>query len=186
MKRVMLAGLCLVATVANADCYVRSTTTIVPAALQSAPTDFHKILTPDPKGFKCAVRYRVYMNDEWNLVEGVAVHNDPDSACARALDVKRGSVLLDPTREMIKSDQQMVCSDLPDIRVRPVRVGELIWESETDLHRHPDERKHFMYKNTKCRMFTERAAEDGNLQTYQGIICQEDPKSMKWRVIDKY
>jgi hypothetical protein len=187
MKTLLTVGLCLVSSLATADCYVRSTTNITPSALQSAPVDFQKISTPDPKGHKCVIRYRAYLNDQWNSIEGIGIDKDPDVACARAMDLKRGVVLEEIVREKVKSDQQMVCSDLPDIRVRSVQVGELIWESETDLHRNPRERAYFVYKQTKCRMFTERASKDSNLQTYQGIICQADTgPNPKWRVIDKY
>jgi hypothetical protein len=103
------------------------------------------------------------------------------------MDVGQGQVLSEIEPTSIRSDMQMVCSDLPDIRVRPVRIGETIWESETDMHNHPRERGYFWYKRAKCRMFQERNPKDRNLITYQGIVCQATglPNS-KWRVIDKY
>jgi len=186
MKRVLLASLCLASALANAECYVRTTTTISRSALLVEPTDFQQIVSPDTKGVKCAIRYRVNVDGEWETVEGVGVHNDSGVACAKAIKLDNAVVLKEPTRDIVKADQQMVCSDLPDIRVRPVRVGEKIWESETDLHRNPNERKYFVYKNTKCRMFTERETKNGNLQTYQGVICKADTNSPKWIVVDKY
>ena len=81
----------------------------------------------------------------------------------------------------------MVCSDQPEIRVRRVHVGDRIWESETDLHILPAERKYFTYKGTQCRTFIERDARDQNMYLYQGIMCKEDSRpNTKWLVLDKY
>ena len=87
----------------------------------------------------------------------------------------------------MSADTQMVCSDLPEIRVRPVRIGDLVLESETDLHTIPAYRKPFTYKRSVCRMFAERDSRNQNLMLYQGVVCRVDnmPNS-KWRVIDKY
>ena len=112
---------------------------------------------------------------------------DEGSACVQAMDIGRGSVLAEVEPSRVRADTQMVCSDIPDIRIRPVRIGEVVWESETDMHRHEQERKYFDYKQTKCRMFTERNSKDRNLYTYQGIICKADTNpNGKWQVVDKY
>jgi hypothetical protein len=187
MKQLIAVAVCLATGLANADCYVRSSTTIAKSSLQSAPTDFRKIAVPDAKGNKCIIQYRVYLDNKWATVEGEGTDRDEAVACAKALDSKRAAVLEEPTREMLKSDQQLVCTDLPEIRVRPVRVGEVIWESETDQHPFPKERGYFNLDNAQCRRFSERNTVRGDLKTYQGIICRADLTSnSKWRVIDKY
>jgi len=187
MKRLLAVGLCLVSSVAVADCYVRSNIKLSRPAINAGPTDLQRAVVPDLAGQKCVVRYRVHIGDEWHTAEGTGLGQNEGSACARAMDIGNGTLLAEVEPSRVTADTQMVCSDLPDIRIRPVRIGEVIWESETDMHRHPDERKYFDYKQTKCRMFTERNARDRNLYTYQGIICKMDslPNS-KWRVVDKY
>jgi hypothetical protein len=76
---------------------------------------------------------------------------------------------------------------LPEIRVHPVRIGDIIWQSEVDVHTIPEERPYFMYKRTQCRMFVERDSKEQNLMVYQGIICKMDStKNAKWQVLDKY
>jgi hypothetical protein len=181
---IAVAGYC---SNTRADCYTRSNIRMTRSSIDAGPTDVQKLIVPDSNGSRCVARYRVHINDMWYSAEGSSVAKTESEACARALDVGIGTVLAEVEPNTISSDTQMVCSDLPDIRIRPVHIGEVIWESETDMHRHPQERKYFDYKQTKCRMFTERNAKDRNLYTYQGIICKVDsgPYS-KWRVVDKY
>lgn len=171
----------------RADCYVRSNIQLTRQTINAGPTDLQKLVVPDAQGQKCAVRYRVHIGDEWYTAEGTGVGRDEGSACASAMDISRGRVLAEVEPSMVRADTQMVCSDLPDIRIRPVRIGEIVWESETDMHRHEQERRYFNYKQTRCRMFTERNAKDRNLYTYQGIICKADTNpNGKWQVVDKY
>ena len=187
MKRLLIAGLCLVSTTVFADCYVRSSIKLTRQAINAGPTDVQKMVVPDTTGQKCVLRYRVHIGDEWHTAEGTGLGKTEAEACARAQDIGNGRVLAEVEPSQIRADTQMVCSDLPDIRIRAVRIGEVVWDSETDMHRHEQERKYFDYKQTRCRMFTERNAKDRNLYTYQGIICKADTNpNGKWRVIDKY
>lgn len=170
-----------------ADCYMRADINLSQMKVQGTPTDIQKLVAPDALGNKCTVRYRLWADGQWRTLEGSAVARTEAEACARAMTSKIYS-LVEITPGLITSDNQMVCSDLPEITVRPVNRGELIWESETDMHSHPSQRgQYFTYKQARCRKFIERTARDQNLIIYQGIICQNDtgPNS-KWRVIDKY
>jgi hypothetical protein len=168
----------------NADCYVRSA---VHLTRTSQPVDWQKLVTPDSRGQKCLVQYRVLLNNKWETAEGEAVGSNESEACARALDIGRGYLLAEVTPDRVAADSQMVCSDLPEITVHPVHIGDIIWQSEVDVHTIPAERKDFWYKRSRCRMFVERDAKNSNLWLYQGEICQisTQPNS-KWQVIDKY
>lgn len=171
----------------KADCYTRSDLRLIRSQIDAGPTDFQRIVTPDPKGSKCSVRYRVHVGNEWKTVEGTAVARTESEACTRAADLGEGKVLVEIEPSQISSDLQMVCSDVPDIRVRRVRAGETVWESETEMHTNPEERKYFNYKGTRCRTFVERGAKDQNLYLYQGIMCRADDRpESKWLVVDKY
>lgn len=188
MKRIALV-LCLISSSAIADCYVRSDIKLSRQVINAAPTDIQRLVTPDAGGYRCVARYRVHIKDSWLTAEGSAVAKTEGEACSRAQDLGKGYVLAQVTPDRITSTNQMVCSDLPDIQVRPVQRGELVWESETDLHSHPRERvqPYFELKHAKCRKFIERANKDQNLIIYQGIICQATTGAdSKWRVIDKY
>jgi hypothetical protein len=189
MKRTLIFALCLASSTAWADCYQRSNIKITHQKINTAPTDIQQMVTPDARGQRCVARYRLHIGNAWTTVEGTAVAKNETEACEQALDIKRGVALEEVAPATVGADHQMVCSDLPDIRVRPVRRGELIWESETDLHSHPLERMYpyFYLKQAKCRKFIERVPKNQNLIIYQGIICQATTaKNSKWVVLDKY
>lgn len=187
MKKIFVVGLCLISSVAWADCMIRTDVKISRQKIDFGPTDLQQMITPDPKGFRCAVRYRVNIDDEWQTAEGIGHGTTEADACKQALNIQNGLLLAEVEPDRISADTQMVCSNLENIRIRAVRIGETIWESEVDIHRNPKERKYFDYKQTKCRMFTERHNKDKNLFTYQGIICKMSTSvGSRWRVVDKY
>jgi hypothetical protein len=145
------------------------------------------MVVPDKAGSKCVVNYRVFIENEWRTAEGTASAKTENEACTRAMDIGRGQILAEIEPDRITADMALVCSDIPKIQIRKVRVGETIWESETDWHANPQERKYFVYKRNKCRLFTEKAFRENNMIIYQGIICkQNDTPDSKWQVVDKY
>ena len=174
---------------ARGECYMRSSTTIPKQLIQTQPVDIEQLVTPDEsgRGYVCSARYRVQVKNSWQTLEGIGRAGTEERACALAVNVDRGYSLTEVKSETIKSDSQMVCSDLPDIQVHPVKIGDVIYQSEVDMHTIASERKDFWYKRTQCRMFVEKDMKNTNLWLYQGVICRIDttPKS-KWRVIDKY
>jgi hypothetical protein len=186
MKRLVLVLLIASSTV-YADCHLRMTTKLLRKDVFGQPTDIQRMITPDARGYQCVIRYRLNIDLEWQTIEGVGTGKTEEQACAQALDVKRGEILAEITPQSVRSDQQMVCSNLPEISVHPVRIGDVVWESETDVHSIASERAYFQYKNTQCRMFVERNAKNSNFFTYQGIICRlNTTKNSKWQVVDKY
>lgn len=189
MKQIVAALLTMMATTAVAECYQRAEINIGRQRINAVPTDIQTLVTPDRSGHKCVARYRLHIGDAWVTVEGSAVAGTETAACQQALDIKSASALEEVPVRSVRSDQQLVCSDLPDIRVRPVRRGELIRESEVDLHSHPLERAepYFVWKQARCRKFIERVSLDQNLMIYQGIICQATTANdSRWLVLDKY
>lgn len=187
MKKLLIIGLLLTSTTALADCYMRSSINLKTQRVNTGPADVQKLVTSDSRGNKCVLRYRININDDWQTAEGIGYGSTEAEACTQAADIKRASIMTEVVANRVSADTQMVCSDLPEIRVRPVRIGELVFESETDLHTIPEYRKPFMFKRSVCRMFAERDARNQNLMLYQGVVCRVDnmPNS-KWRVIDKY
>lgn len=172
---------------AQAECYMRSAIRLTPQTVGSAPVDWQKLVTPDDRGQKCVVRYRIQINNNWETAEGIGVGPTETAACNQALDLGRGRLLQEVAPGRVSVDNQMVCSDLPEITVHPVRIGDIIWQSEVDVHTIPAERRDFWYKRSRCRMFVERDAKNSNLWLYQGAICQiSTAPNSKWRVIDKY
>jgi hypothetical protein len=171
----------------NADCYVHSKIRLSRPAIVAGPTDVQRMAIPDSKGFKCVTNYRVYINKQWYTAEGSATARTESEACNQAMDLGRGSVLAEVEPNRVTSDMSLICSDIPAIQIRPVRVGETIWESETDLHTEKSEQKYFFYKRDRCRYFTEQAVRENNMITYQGIICKKNSQpNSKWQVVDKF
>lgn len=188
MKKALILGLCLASSTAMADCYMRSNITLNRQSVYTVPTDVQRLVVPDDRGYKCVMRYRIYVDTAWQTAEGIGYGRAENQACTQALDLSRGVVLQEVEPTSVRADNQMICSDLPDIRVRPVHRNEVIWESEVDMPSHPQERgKYFVYKQATCRKFIERVNKDQNLIIYQGIICKATtaPNS-KWIVLDKY
>ena len=157
MKRLLIAGLILASSSVSAECYMRSNIHLTRQEINAGPTDFQRLVVPASSGKKCMVQYRVHIGDEWHTAEGSGQGQDEGSACAQAMDVSRGHLLNEVEPTNITSNSDMVCNDLPEIRIRAVRIGEVIWESETDMHRHPQERKYFDYKQTRCRMLDRKS-----------------------------
>ena len=185
MKHVLTASLILCSTSAIADCYFRINSTIPQSLINSQPTDVQRMVVPDNRGQKCTLQYRLHVENNWQTVEGIGYGKTDTEACAQALDTKRGAILREADAGTVRADSQMVCSDLPDIRVRKVLVGERIWESETEMHN--VDKTYFNYKQTTCRFFTERGSRGGNFYPYQGVICRENMTgNSKWVVVDKF
>jgi hypothetical protein len=177
-----IAGITLCAE-STAECYVKSNIKLTRQSINAGPTDLQKLVTPG----HCSVQYRVHIGDNWMTAEGSGAGKTEAEACGQAMDISRARILLEASPKTVSASTQLVCSDLPEIQIRKVHTGEIIWESEVDMHRHPDERKYFVYKGTQCRMFTERDSKDRNFYTYQGIICRTNSNSnSKWQVVDKY
>jgi hypothetical protein len=185
MKHWFLSLLLAVSSTAMADCYMRSAINLKLA--NTGPVDMQRMVTKDSGRYKCVSRYRIHIGQDWQTAEGVGYGSTETAACDQAIDTHRGYLLLEMAPSQISANNQMVCSDIPEIRVHPVRIGDIIFESETDLHTIPAERKYFWYKRSRCRMFVERDIKNQNMTVNQGIICAlNDSSNSKWQVVDKY
>jgi hypothetical protein len=187
MKKLLLLG-CLLSLNALSDCHIRSAIKIDRSLIMGQPTDLQQMVTVDQRQrYQCTVRYRLNVKLDWQTLEGTGTGTDQTQACARAIDVSRANILQEVNPTTVRANTQMICTDFPDIRVRPVRIGEVIWESETDIHTIPTERAYFDFKHTRCRMFAERDIKDSTLMVWQGVICRlNSTANSKWQVIDKY
>lgn len=184
----LIYSLIFVSGIASAECYVRVSTNLSKAVVNSRPTDLQKYITDDPNGYRCVMRYRIHVNDQWESVESEGVGNTDTEACVQAIRPTEAYLLKEIEIDKITTETHVVCSDQDLIQVRPVQVGEKIWESETDIHIIPAERPYFIYKGTTCRWFIERNTQRQNMILYQGIICKVNNQnsSSKWIVVDKF
>lgn len=178
--------LAVVATTAQADCYVRSAVTNQTRASITAIADVQPLVVPiSATQNKCIVNYRAQVNGNWVSVEGTSVGSrslSEEELCRGAIDSSRAQLLSRTDAGNLNVESNMVCDDRPAIQVRNVQVGELVRESE--VRPHPNFPKPFRYRTAQCRWFIEPEPRNADLLQRQGIICQSNGN--EWRVIDKW
>jgi len=171
---------------AQADCYVRSAMTNQTSVKISSIADVEPLVVPiSPTQNKCIVSFRAQVNGEWITAEGESVGPrglGQEDLCRGAMDQGRAQILSRASGGQMAVEQNMVCSDQPAIRVRLVKKGDTVRESE--VRPHPNFPKRFIYRGTECRWFQEPEIQHGDLLQRQGIICRSNAQD--WLVIDKW
>lgn len=179
--------LALVATTAYGECYVRSAMTSQTRMSITAVADIQSLVVPiSPTQNKCFASFRAQVNGSWVTAEGekVGPKTMPESElCAGAVDSGRVQILSRADGANINVEQNMVCDDRPEIKIRTVQRGEHVKESEVKPH--PNFPKPFIYRTSTCRWFIEPEVRPGrDLLQRQGIICQLHDSD--WQVVDKW
>lgn len=177
----------LIATTAQADCYVRSAVTNRTTMSIVAVADVEPLVVPvSATENKCFVTFRAQVNGEWITAEGekVGPRAMPEKdLCASALDSGRIQILSRASGGNLAVEQNMVCNDQPEIKVKVVKRGEIVRESE--VRPHPHFLQPFVYRTSQCRWFIEPEVHPGrDLLQRQGIICQVNGN--EWQVVDKW
>lgn len=180
--------LALLSGTVSAECYMRSAS-VSKATAENVHIDTGSVkftMLPDSDNKRCLVQFRVDVNGQWKNAEGDAVGFKSESdaeVCARAMNMKRAQVLNEVTNKNLSAEQQMVCTDAPQTKVRTsVKIGDLVQESEVNPH--PTIKQSFKYMNNQCRWFIENQAQGKDLIQYQGIICRVNGPN--WQVVDKF
>jgi len=173
--------------VAQGECYVRSAVTNQTAIAIEAIADVDPFVIPiSPTQNKCIVNFRAQVNGRWITAEGerIGPRSMPEKElCDGAIDSGRIQILSRANGGRLTVEQNMVCTDQPEIKVRSVRRGELIHESE--VRPHPNFPRPFTYRTSQCRWFIEPEVHPGSdLLQRQGIICQVNGN--QWQVVDKW
>ena len=186
MLRSTAIVLAFISTTAQADCYVRSAMTNQTRTSITAVADVQPIVVPisDTQN-KCLVAYRAQVNGKWITAEGEKVgprSMSEEELCQGAIDSGQTQILSRTGGGNVAVETNMVCDDRPEIRVRNVKIGELVHESE--VRPHPNFPKPFRYRTAQCRWFIEPEPRNSDLLQRQGIICQSFGN--EWQVIDKW
>ena len=174
-------------TTLQAECYVRSAVTNQTAMSITDIADVDPFVVPiSPTQNKCIVMFRAQVNGTWITAEGEQVgprSMSEQELCAGAVDSGRIQILSRADGRKITVEQNMVCTDRPEIKVRTVKRGEIVRESE--VRPHPNFPKPFGYRSATCRWFIEPEVHPGrDLLQRQGIICQVNGN--EWQVVDKW
>lgn len=186
MFRTTALILALVATQAQADCYVRSAMSGKGQISITDISDVQNLVVPISfTQNKCFATYRAQVNGEWQSLEGTSVgpkSMTEQELCQGALDSSRALILSRAAGKNMTVQTDMVCDERPAIQVRNVKMGELVRVSE--VRPHPNFPRPFTYRTAQCRWFIEPEPRVGDLLQRQGIICQSHGD--QWRVIDKW
>ena len=179
--------LLLASTTAYSDCYVRSAVTNQTTMSITAIADIEPLVVPISfTQNKCIVMFRAQVNGQWITAEGEKSGPKTISErdlCASAVDSGRIQILSKASGANLAVEQNMVCNEQPEIKVKVVKRGEMIRESE--VRPHPNFTKPFVYRTAQCRWFIEPEVHPGrDLLQRQGIICQVNGN--EWQVVDKW
>ena len=170
----------------HASCYYRVAMSSQRTVKMISIADVKRIVVPLANSqHKCLVKFRAQVNDTWINVEGENVTSDSvnfEQLCAGAMTSGKNRLLSRVSANNINVEQDMVCTDEPEIQIRKVSVGEHVKESE--LKPHPNFPKQFEYRGTACRWFIEPEGRVGDLISKQGIACQIQDND--WQVVDKW
>ena len=174
-------------TAAYSDCYVRSAVTNRTTMSITSIADVEPLVVPiSATQNKCIVTFRAQVNGNWITAEGEKVGSKSISEqelCTGATDQGRIQILSRANGANLAVEQNMVCNEQPEIKVRSVKRGEIIRESE--VRPHPNFPKPFAYRTSQCRWFIEPEVHPGrDLLQRQGIICQVNGN--EWQVVDKW
>lgn len=175
------------ASTAQAECYVRSATTNQTTINITSIADVEPMVVPiSATKNKCIVSFRAQVNGQWITAEGEKIgprNQSEQELCAGAVDSGRIQILSRASGANLAMEQNMVCNEQPEIKVRTVKRGEMVRESE--VRPHPHFLKPFAYRTAQCRWFIEPEVHPGrDLLQRQGIICQVNGN--EWQVVDKW
>lgn len=170
----------------QAECYVRSAMTSQQKVQIARVTDVDTWVVPiSATHQKCIVSYRALINNEWHTVEaeksGPKTQNEND-LCQSAMDQGKVQILSRVNPGTMSVETNMVCNDQPKPKLRNVKIGDTVQESE--VRPHPNFPRPFRHRGAQCRWFIEPILRNQDLYQYQGIICLSH--GSQWRVVDKW
>jgi len=177
-----------VSSVVHSECVMRTSSLTKVAGKLDQIADIRPLLSPSFNGeLKCSVSLRVAYQGQWFTAYGDYT-GDPkigqEELCVNAVEIAARQFLASKEARLLHSDQQMVCSDEPEIKVRPVEKGEVIRLSEVNLR---SDKPTFFYKGAECKWFIETTVAAKDLYQWNGIVCRTGrPSSDDWSVVDKF
>lgn len=181
-KLAALAIAALISTSAFAECFYSSRVSVqVPYKVDEID---HVAYMHSPN--TCTVTARVKYRNKWHTIAGKAEDRVRPSMeiCDMALTFAIKDFLLRANSKSIDAEQEMICTDLPTTRLRPVQKGEIIRASEVNPH---PTRPDFINNGRECRWFTETESDHlGRLNSLNGVICKVGRANAdQWYVVGK-
>ena len=176
-------------SVANAECFMRSSTLNEIKGRIERSADINRVVVPlNNNQQKCTVTFRIMVDGVWHTAQGDAIGSlniGDNQLCAQAQDVGRARLLqsIDGSRSSVT--QEMVCTDQNIPKWKPVKTGDIIRESEVAPHWDLNKRQSFVHRGMECRWFIETMPYSvGGMVQSQGIMCRM--ANERWLVSDKW
>jgi hypothetical protein len=187
LKSFIIATAICAAGMAQAECYVRSSTlTESRDAIEKIADAQNTFVRLSSGQMRCTSTFRVLIKGAWHTAEGQAIVSADTTeaqACARAQNSGKVTILQQVSGKRLTVQEEMICTDQQLPKTRTVLVGDLIGESEVV----PDP----AWPNTKrmrdgnvCRRFVEDNLQGIDMRRSKGIICQVSDTA--WKVVDKW
>lgn len=178
MKHLLLIT-ALVSQVAFADCNMKSASLL---ANEHSVGPISNLVKDKAMG-RCTVQFDIEVNGVvHHVTETERGLEQEESLCYYARERGRKNLLLDLGGEF-KTEAVTVCRE-GQVLPPKIKKGDLILETEVgSVSTVP---QYFTHKNSKCRMFEEHITRDRKLQTYHGVICQNNGSDTNWLVVDKW
>ena len=188
MSKKMLAVLigAIIATAANAECIMRTSSVTKVVGKIEDIADIRPLVSPTASNERqCSIRARVQYKDDWHTIyadyTGPAEVGDQE-LCLNAVELGVRQFLASKEAKLMHSEQQMVCSDEPVTKIRPVQKFEVVRISE--VRPHPNKPVPFLVKGVECRYFIEPGT---NSKVWEGVVCRTGRKDAEeWLVVDKF
>jgi hypothetical protein len=184
----LLIALLAAFSVANAECILRTTSVTKVTGHIDEIVEIKPIVTPTSKTEKsCSITARVLYKAKWySVMDSYTGANELDDVerCTNAVELSVRRFLASMESPSMHNEQQMVCSEEPELKYRKVKIGDVVQIAEVAPH--PTSTATFTHKGAMCRWFVE---DRPNTSTpWQGIICKQnqDPKANNWVVVDKF
>ena len=136
MKNLKLFVLLLAAFNSNAvaECYMQSSVVgQAKGSIEQVADIKHWTVPFTNNQRKCMVTFRGYAKHSWWNGVGEHVFSSAvteDSACKVALERGKAQMIETVFGQVVLSEGQMICSDLPEIKVKPVSVGDVVQLSQ--------------------------------------------------------
>jgi len=172
-------------SIVNAECILQETTISKSSLTVSNHDNITRNITTFGDQFKCSVRYRALVGNEWHTATGDFVFHDmlPSTACANAIALGDSHLLESLSQKQIQKEQMLVCHDDNKIMASVINtIGDQVKISQ--LTPDPNRPKSFAYNGTECKWFLDRNFIDKKLLTGYGIACKLT--SDDWVIVDKF
>ena len=82
-----------------------------------------------------------------------------------------------------KTETITVCKEGEAV-AQKVKIGDTVLE--TEMGKSNAKVGYFKYRNSTCRLFSERLTEKGKLRVNHGVMCQVDNSPTNWLIVDKW